>query len=305
MIDVDKVFDIDYCDQSGLCEFCRCPAKYCLSRQLGLESPTRMKIALDYGTDIHAALPYCYTGTPEGLDKAFQTFNAAWDRRPYGGEDVKRNKTTARDSLMGFAENHTPANCQYDILHFDIKATTADIISPNEIPFLIDIGGKLPLAGRIDLPARHRATKTIWCDDYKTSSIITENYFKEFHNSPQAVGYTLALSMLTKEDVMGMIVEAIRTSKTKIENQMALIFVSNNQVKSFISWAKRTSEQIIYCNEKKQWPKNPSGCAPYSSFGSHGYYCDFKDICDGVDWREMSRFFVTKEPFHPFKVNRG
>ncbi len=27
-------------------------------------------------------------------------------------------------------------------------------------------------------------------------------------------------------------------------------------------------------------------------------------ICDGVDWRDMSRFYVTKEPFHPFKINR-
>ncbi len=304
MIDTDKVFDIDYCDQSGLCKFSRCPAAYCLSRLLGLESPARMKIALDYGTDMHAALPYCYTGTPEGLDRASKAFNFGWDKRNYSGEDVKRNKTTARDSLMGFAYNHSPTNCQYDILQFDVKAETADIISPNEIPFLIDIGGKLSFAGRIDLAVEHKATKTIWVDDYKTSSIITENYFKEFHNSPQAVGYTLALSMLTGKDVHGMLVEAIRTSKTKVENQMSLVFVSNQQVKSFINWAKRKSEEILYCNEKKEWPKNPSGCAPYSSFGSHGYYCDYKDICDGADWREMARFFVSNEPFHPFKINR-
>ncbi len=303
MIKTDEKFEISYCDQSGLCEFSRCPAKYLFSRMMGLVPPNYAPIALDYGTDMHAALPYCYDGR-EGLDRACEAFNLGWDKRPHGFSDMKRNKTTARDSLMGFIFNHSIEKCQYEVLKFDVKATTADIISPNEIPFLIDIGGKLSLAGRIDLPVLHKTTKTIWVDDYKTSSIITENYFKEFHNSPQACSYTLALQMLTNENVLGLMVEAIRTSKSKVENQMSLTFVSNNQIKSFINFANRTTEAILSCNESGTWPKKCTGCAPYAMFGTHGFYCMYKEICDSPDWREMVRFFERQEPFHPFVVRR-
>ncbi len=59
MIEVDKEFDIDYLDPSSICSCNRCPAKHLFSRQMGLSMPDSPVIALDYGTDMHIAIPYC------------------------------------------------------------------------------------------------------------------------------------------------------------------------------------------------------------------------------------------------------
>ena len=304
MIKVDKQFDIDYIDCSGICEFNRCPAKYMMDRQMGVNAQDSMIIALDYGTDIHAAIPYCYNGG-SSIDSAHKAFLSGWDKRKYEGVDKARNSQRARLTLLHFAETHTPAISCYEIIDIpDIKAETADIISPNEIPFLIDIGGELAFAGRIDAPVRHKGTDTLWALDYKTASEISDRYFIGFHNAPQTVGYTLALSNLFGKQVDGFIVEAIRTSHVRCENVTHLIFVNDCQIESFINFANDTAIQILECNENKKWHKKSSGCGPYSMFGSKGYPCPYLDICTSPDWKDMVRYYDTKEPFHPFKINR-
>jgi hypothetical protein len=218
MIKTNEHFTIDYIDASGLAKAARCLSMYMFERLMGLSEPDAQMIAPDYGTAMHRALPYCYNG-PADVKKAVEEFIAAWNLYNYGYADEKRNPDTAEASLVAFAASHAPGTCPYKILSHPINAPTADIISPNEIPFLVDIGGGLPMAGRIDLAVEYTNTGDLWADDYKTASEISVRYFKNFEGACQPCSYTLALSMIAGRDAKGMILEAIRTSKKNVEKE--------------------------------------------------------------------------------------
>ena len=86
MIKAKEKHSINYIDPSSLCTFNRCPAKYYLSRVLGLSKPdtTARDLALDYGTDMHEALPHCYD--EGGIDKAIEIFRSRWEARNRDGD---------------------------------------------------------------------------------------------------------------------------------------------------------------------------------------------------------------------------
>ena len=300
MIKVDETFQIDYIDASSLCGVSRCPAKYMFSRLMGLNHPDRQMIALDFGTDMHIAIPYCYKGS-NCADEALMAFNEQWEPRCYDG-DTKRNSERAYAMLSNFAENHSPDICAYKIVNFDIKIPTEEDLGDNEIPFLIDIGGDLPYAGRLDASVEWRATGDLWALDYKNSSEVSNRYFNNFHNSPQNIGCTMALQHLTGKKVQGMIIEALRVSPKNAENQLVPFYVQEHQIESYIRFVNEQSALIKTYNEMKIWPKRNTGCAPYSTFGSPGYQCDFKDICDCPNWQDGARFFKREKPWHPFEM---
>ncbi len=301
MIKTAKKFDIDYIDASGLVKFACCPARYMFERQMGLVLPDDNSIAPDYGTVMHRALPYCYNG-PADVKQAVEEFIAAWNIYNYGYADEKRNPDTAEASLVGFAATHALGSCPYKILNYPINAPTADIISPNEIPFLIDLGGELPGAGRIDLPVRWNDTGDLWASDYKTASEVSPRYFKNFDAACQPCMYTLALSMIADEQAKGMIVEAIRTSKTKVENQIHFVFITEWQLEVFIEFANKTAVEILKCNDSGEWPQHPSNCAPYAMYIGAGRLCPYRSICNYKNWERQVQYFKKQEPFHPFKV---
>jgi len=131
---------------------------------------------------------------------------------------------------------------------------------------------------------------------------ISNRFWNSFHASPQALAYVFALSVMADEKVVGFIVEAIRTSKCNAESLMGINFVQTHQIQRFLDFANRTSEAILECNEKQEWPQRCSGCATYSMFGQPGYYCDFKKICDSTDWKSVLKFYSKEAPFHPFEM---
>ncbi|KKM79763.1 hypothetical protein LCGC14_1346670 [marine sediment metagenome] len=306
MIKTKESYKIDYIDCSSLCKFSRCPAAYLFERLLGLKLPGAMTIHLDYGTDIHAALPHCYQKGIKQLDIACEVFNQGWLRRSHGEEDKKRNMDRARMMLLNFMDAHSPEACPYEILPIanEIAAPEADRVSDNEVPFCVDIGGPLNFIGRIDLPVLWKDTNQKWSLDYKTASEISTRYFANFHNAPQSVGYTVALEILMMERVEGMIIEALRVSPKNDETQLSHVWVSEVQKKSFVNWAIRKSNEMIMMNAAKEWPKNPAGCGPYSMFGQPGFYCPYKDLCDSANWEDMSHYYERHTPFHPFIVTR-
>jgi len=128
---------------------------------------------------------------------------------------------------------------------------------------------------------------------------------KGFHGSPQAVGNTMALQHLTNRDVAGMIYEIIRVSKTNSENQMVLAYVQEHQIRSHINFLNRNASLMKMYNEQKTWPKQSTGCATYSMFHQPGYVCEFKDICDSPDWRDVARFYRKESRWHPFEMRVG
>lgn len=308
MIETDERFEINYIDPSSKTCFDRCPAKYLFERQMGLSIPDESVIHLDYGNDAHLAFPHCYCEDVKCIETAIAAFSKSWNERAYGEEDKARNTMRMRASLAEFHRTRKPSVCPYDFVEFpdSVCAKTAQVVSKNELPFLVDIGACLPLAGRIDAPVRLKMDKSVWALDYKTASEISARYFVNFENSPAAVGYTLALQIILsslKDEVMGEIIEAVRVSKSgNVENQMYYVFVNEHQIKLFIEDTKRTADEILACNDDGQWPQRISGCAPYSMFGQPGRFCQFKDLCVVGDWREMVKYFKLSKPFHPFAV---
>lgn len=305
MIETSERFDIDYIDPSGLCKCERCPAAYLFSRLMGLSQQDSPRIYLDFGTDIHAAVPYCYDNR-NGLETAMEKFSEGWSARKYGEDDKKRNTMRAREMLVDFCETRAPDRCPYKVLPVpsEMTAANADIISPNECPYLIDIGGPLALAGRIDAVVEWNSTGDLWALDYKTASEISARLFTCFHNAPQALAYTLALSVVMNRRAKGLLVEALRVSPKNTETQVNQTFVLDHQLVSFKSFANRVAEDILRYNESGLWPKKSTGCGPYSMFGQPGFYCEYRDICDSPNWRDMIRYYEKREPFHPFKMAR-
>lgn len=303
MIHVDEVFDVSYVDASSIATFNRCAARYVFSRQLGLRLPEQSLIAPEFGTDIHRGLPLCHDA--KNVNAAMEAFKIGWLPRGYGESDPKRNCERARCMFEDFRIMHSGGRSAYEILHFDIKAPTEDIVSDDEIPFLIDIGGDLPAAGRIDLPIKWNSTGDIWTLDYKTASEISSRYFDNFSFATQTVLYTLALSQLTGERATGMVIEALRVSKTKTETQMHMIPVFDHEIASFLRLAVSTSHDILKCDKSRTWPKKCTGCGPYSMFGFPSRICEYYEICRCPDWRAGSGIYHRTPPFHPFEMPKG
>ncbi len=250
MIKAEQKFDIHYLDASSMNSFNRCPAKYCLSRLMGLESPSRNMLALDYGTDMHEALPYCYS--EDTVEMAIQIFNTRFSARSHDYHKV-RNTGNAERTILEFTSKHAHM-CPYTILDTGIYIKDQERISKNELPFIIDIGGPLVLAGRMDAAVRWNADNSLWALDYKTTGELSDRLYNCFENSPQAIAYTLALSHVTNDVAKGLIVEGIRVSKTNAESSMKLVFIKDHQIKHFICEANNVSTQILECNEKQEWP---------------------------------------------------
>ena len=304
MIHVEEQFDITYIDPSRICTFNRCPAMFLFSRLLGLKVPDSPQIALDYGTDMHVVFPYCYGEDDTCVEEASKVFYERWKERKFGNDDNKRNPAKARASLMDFHRTHKPSTCPYDIIPIPpgVRVETDDVVSDNELPFLVDIGGPLALAGRIDLVVKMKATNCLWAADYKTTSEISPRYFTNFENSPQALAYTLGLAIAFNEGVNGLIIEAVRVSPKNVESQMYHVFINEHQLKVFVEFANDTARRILQCNKDKSWPQRPSACAPYSMFGQPGRFCEFGDLCTIGPWQDMMKFYEKSTPFHPFKV---
>jgi len=298
MIKANEKFNINYIDASSICNFTRCPAMYMMSRLSGLSKSSNMMMAADYGTDMHEALPYCYDDG--SAEKAIEIFTTRWTARNHAFND-KRNLDCAINTIYDFYNSHK--NCPYEIVQFpDIATPTHLNISKNELPFIIDIGGPLPLAGRIDAPVRWKTDNTLWALDYKTSGEVSQRFFNGFENSPQALAYTIALSQLTEERARGFIVEAIRVSKKNAESQMHMVFIKDCQIEHFIRFANNVAEQILECNEKQEWPMNCAACGTYSMFHIPGYSCDFLDVCTNPDKESMMKFYYKNPPWHPFVI---
>ncbi len=298
MIRVDQVFDITYIDPSSFSTFNRCPAMYMFSRQMGLVSHGSNKIALDYGTVLHIVLPHCYSDPQQAL----KTFKEEWAKYPYGEEDPKRNTARAAASITDFYERHQ--SNPYEILDLKIDAPTHDVISKNEVPFLIDIGGPLAFAGRIDAIVKWIADSSLWALDYKTASEVSARYFKSFEGAPATIGYTLATMQLLGLKVDGLIIEAVRTTKANPSSDLELVFVQEHQIESLILQMNNKAKEILFCNENKTWFKQFSGCSCYTMFGTVGYSCPYMNICNSPDWEDAAQYYEKEEPFHPFVVRR-
>lgn len=298
MIHTDETFDIRFLDASRISRFSRCEARFLFESLMGLKPQDASNICLDYGTTMHVVLPEMFSGDPK---EAFQVFDKTWAKFPHGEEDPKRNTARSRLNIDNFVRGHAPGSCSYKILEFPFASPT-ELISRNEIPFLVDVGLKYPLAGRIDMPIRWNATGSLWVYDFKTSSELSDRYFNGFWMSPQACVYTIALNQITQEKVEGLVIEGMRVSKCNVETQIGFTWVHDYHAKKFLEELDDKIADIDYANERGCWRQNFALCSSYAGFGFPCKACEYKMICDLPEWKDGARFYKREKPFDPLET---
>lgn len=276
----------EYLSISSLCAFARCPRRYFYSSGCRLKDGPPHS-ALLFGEAIHKAFPLAVLS---GVQEAMRAFDTVWDD---ANADDKRNRDKATLMLADVHHSHKGARSLYELLEPPGGALEIeDRVSDYEVPFAIDIGLDVPLVGRIDGLVRHRDTKELFGLEIKTSQEVSGRYFDQYQIHPQPQGYTLALRQLVEEPVAGVIVEALRVSKTpRVETLPHPIRVSDFELKDFVTWAHFIGSQLLECERLGEFPKAPSGCATYAMFGQSGFVCDFQRLCKVEDWTTMADTF--------------
>jgi len=313
IIKAEMRYDIDYIDASGSGRASNCKARYFFERILGLQNQDRDTTALDYGTDFHAIAPLCYGAKNSDeeqqlFEHAFSVFEKLRKKRVVPETDKKHSLAFSEPRIRQFIELHAEFICPYKIIKFPFSVPeNAELISDNEVPFTIDIGGDLVFCGRIDFPAELVQTGELFSGDYKTASEISGRLWNCFELNAQAIGYTLALAHISNRAVTGFMVEAIRKSTNikKTECAIHYQYVTPYEVEFFIEYMNDLSKKILDCNEKKEWTKNLSACSVYSTTGIPSGNCPFKLLCKADDWQSVAGYYKQTEPFHPFKLESG
>jgi hypothetical protein len=237
-----------------------------------------------------------------------EVFKQLRSKRTVPIDDVKHSLEASENRIRNFIELHAKGVCPYKIVTFPFSVPEgATLISPNEVPFAIDIGAQLLLLGRIDFPAEIRQTGELWAADYKTSSEISGRLWEAFDLNAQAIGYTIALSHIANRRVSGLLIEAIRKSTDIKKTEVALHFqyVTEEDFEFFLGYMQTVAANVLACNDRRRWPKVLSGCNSYATTGFPGSNCPFKLLCKAKDWREVERFYAHKKPFHPFNLDTG
>jgi len=291
-----------YLDPSGFSTFTRCPAKFYFSRVLGLQQPgLGFASAPDFGTCIHLALPLCYSH--DTLQEAQLIFAEAWKGYGYGESDPKRNTARGCAMLENFCRSRADGRAPYEILHFPaVTPPTAKLVSKDELPFLVDVGADLPLAGRIDLAIRWKVDGKVYPCDYKSTSEMSDRLFESFWNCPQALAYTLAMFHLTGEQSPGLMIEAIKVSPKNDEVALFPVTVDTHLLERFLEDFKVLSSSLLACAQSRQWPRNCAMCSSYAAFGVPGFTCPYKNLCSVPDWTTLLTTYQQGKIFHPFEM---
>ena len=59
------------------------------------------------------------------------------------------------------------------------------------------------------------------------------------------------------------------------------------ELETFLSWAGEQERRIKRCEERGEWPQNFAACNAYSWFWRASGNCEFMDLCQAKDWREL------------------
>jgi len=293
-IDEKDTRQIDYLSPSSLDCFARCPAKFCFAKVMRLEKQNSYKTPLIFGKCIHAGIYAAY----DDPDYAGEIFNDLW--RQEGGDslnDDSRNPTSALLMYQAFYQFHK-AKMYIPLSPPGGITITKERYNDFEAPVMVDLGGAYPLYGKID-----RLVK--WNDhifplDYKTSSMITDNTCQNFNVCTQTLAYTLMASVLYSSILKGILYEFLRVTKKETSHETYLhpVYVRDHWLKTFIEWYIYQSNLIKKMLDEKRFHKNPSACAAYGQYGIHGYPCEFADLCEAEDWRDMIKYF-DRNDFNP------
>lgn len=300
-----------YLSYSTLLTFVRCPRKYFYSKS-GI-FPQQEATALQYGIAMHAATD---EGVINGIEAGYAKFASIWDD---GLADDKRNLIRARAQLGHYVHTHTGGRSIYNLLPPPEGTVQVDRdTSPNEIPFVIDVGLPVPIMGRLDGWCQHRDTGEYWGREFKTTSRISAAMFDSLELNPQLLIYALVLKTLAKKSIKGIMFEAMLIDKSKVDNMTQPVTIAPHQITEIAIWLKYWGSLLLACEalaaqndseglerifkQSHAFPKNFAGCNAYSMFYMPGSACEYQNLCRIEDWRHMLAFYDVRKDARDEKV---
>lgn len=292
-----------YLSVSTLLSFARCPRKY-FYQKCGLTSPGVM-LALSYGSAMHKAVPEALI--TEGVDEAFAAFMSVWEEieeqldKEDLLEDDRRNRRTAKNSLIHFIHTHKADKALYRLTPPPDGCLCADEkTSDYEIAWAIDIGLPIPLVGRFDGLCTHRDTGDNWVWEFKTTSRLNAGFFEAHEMNIQNLTYTLAARTLTGLSVKGMMIEGMLVSKTKVDNMTQPVLVQEHHLEANLRWLQTMGSNLLRCEDELQatmdepdfdpagpWLQRFDLCTAYAHFYMSGFRCGYANLCSIPDWRML------------------
>lgn len=278
----------EYLSYSTLMSFVRCPRKYFYSK-CGVTSPGE-PTALQYGTAMHMAVDIAIT---EGLEPAMAAFARLWDDSL---KDDKRSLARARSQLQHFIHTHSGDRAIYKPLRPPSQTIELDSeTSPFEIPFVIDIGLPIPLAGRLDGWGVHRDTGKFWAREFKTTSRLTGSLLDSLELNPQILSYALIARTVTGRAIEGVMFEAMLIDKNKVDNITHPISIQPHMLDDVLVWLQYWGSLLLACEAKGEFPKNFAGCSAYPQFYMPGSTCEYHNLCRVADWRMLADMYEHHE----------
>lgn len=277
---------------SSLCVAGRCPRKFYYQYGLGLRRVSATN-AMTYGTAIHRAVEHAYDGDIDAAMKAFQ--------ESFGDTecDEKRNPRRAEALLRDYMRTHRAGGSFYQLIEPPRVVQAAEELSRYELVFAIDVGIDIPFVGRIDGVGKSTDTDELWAVEFKTSSRLGSQFLRGFQTNPQVIGYALALEQTTGKPVAGTIIEGLLAAKASTNTLLAPIHVAQHSKQQFVQWIIQISATISAWEQTEQFPQNFATCTPYPAFGSHGFPCDYEDLCLSVEPENLYGMFDVS-PDKPF-----
>lgn len=149
-----------------------------------------------------------------------------------------------------------------------------------EVPFVVqmtaDDGSPFTYTGRIDLLIREHPSNQLKPKDHKTASRFGVTYPLPYNLSGQCTGYMRCTSIITGEQVNGMVINAIRTT-SKIDNDSFIRFEITRNPEDFERWEREVKDayrRIQTYRRMAFWPRRaPYACSAYFRI------CEYYGIC--------------------------
>lgn len=307
-----------YLSVSTLTRFRRCPRLYFYEKS-GLR-PSGIALAPEWGTGMHFAVPVALE--TKDHDKSMTAFLSHWeeieDAALTRGMDLKKHtRETASRALSHFIHKHSENRCLlYDGLKevqekFDIKCSEKH--SKYEIPFVLDIGLKVPLGGRMDGMVDHKITGLPWIWELKTAGRLYESFWDAHEMYIQNLTYTM-VGQTMDIPVEGVILEAMLCDGKKVHSECREIPVMQHHLDDNLIWLQQTGQALLdaeemYLNDPDSlahaFPKDFTGCTPYTHYYTAMWRCNFADLCRVPDYRGMTDLYDVVEDHKLFDLTIG
>jgi hypothetical protein len=306
------VDDCLFIDNSTLENFTACPRKY---QFYAIEKRewNGPKTALNFGTNIHKA----FEARNRLLKKGVSPLESFDEQVKALRESFKKHPTDMDDFRTLDRAIETMRKYEAEVIREDFEVLTFEDGTPIvEMPFAIPLGvvyvppNKLTRLdgtvyehdyirviwmGRIDAGIRRKSNILVW--DCKTTSILGNQFYDEFHLSNPQIGYCWALQRILNERVHGSMIQAIANRKwTKtgkpIEFSRNVFYFTEGQIQEWLVNTLHVIDDLINCALRSYFPVHTKQCV-------HRYgKCFYHDVCI-LSTPEQRKFALMSDMFRP------